>query len=127
MTDRNAAQGDVAGLAANGWQVGTAEPNGRTITGITSAAVIYGVPVGATVRAYPTSAGTATAYSTTSPARLARLDILAGAASITGSANARWAAWTPGAVIADTAVPAGSNMAAIALVVASGTLTLEVC
>lgn len=100
--------------------------SGRRYTGITSSAplVVYDIPLGTMIRIWPTSAGTANVYSTGSPANLAALDTTN--ANITSNTNARWTAWSAGAVVAETVQSAQMNQTAIAVVVTSGTWSVEV-
>lgn len=100
-----------------------------TKTGVTSSApaVLYNLAAGAMVRLYPTSAGTATFYSTGSNPASAATDVAAGNSAITSSATAKWTQWTAGAVTADTTQTAILPQSAGAVVVTSGTWTLEVC
>lgn len=100
--------------------------SGRRYSGVTSSAplVIYDIPIGSMIRIWPTSAGSATVYSTGSPANIAAADTTN--ANVTGSTNARWTAWTAGAVVAETVQGAQMNQTAIAVVVTSGTWSVEV-
>lgn len=104
-------------------------PLGQSIAGVTSAAIksIQNIQQGAMIRAFPTSAGTASVYSSGSPAALCAADIAAGAAAITGNTNARWSLWAPGAVTADTVQQALMPQSFVVIIAASGTWTLEVC
>lgn len=102
--------------------------NSRRLSGITSSApaVLYGIQVGSAVRLYPTSAGSATIYSSSSPSDKVALDIAAGNAAITGSTNAKWTAWGAGTVTADTTQQGQMSQTAVAVVVTSGTWIIEV-
>lgn len=93
--------------------------------GSTSSLVKYvvGIKGGASIKAYPTSAGTATVYSSFSPIKDCETDIAAGNFS-TGVAS--WDAWDAGAVSVSTSMVASMPVSCIALVPASGTWTLEV-
>lgn len=104
-------------------------PDSVNVIGGTSADVnsIVGISAGAMIRAYPTSAGTASVYSSGSLLTLVNADIAAGAAAITGNTNARWSLWGAGAVTADTTQQALLPQTAVAIIVTSGTWTLEVC
>lgn len=96
--------------------------------GVTSSApvVIYNVTPGSSIRIFPTSAGTANVYSSGSPQNLIAADITAGNSAVTGNTNARWSAWGAGAVTADTQLSAIVPQMAVALVVTSGTWSIEV-
>jgi hypothetical protein len=100
----------------------------QTVSGITSSApkAIINIPAGGQVRLYPTSAGTATVYSTGSTLKNAQLDVATSNAAVTGSTNAKWSIWGAGSVVADTVQSALVPQTAIAVVVTSGTWTLEV-
>lgn len=96
--------------------------------GVTSSAPVpvFNIDTGAMIRIYPTSAGSATVYSSGSPQTLIQADVTAGNAAITGNTNARWSAWGAGSVSADTVQYAQSPQKAVALVVTSGTWVMEV-
>lgn len=95
--------------------------------GITSSAIktVYDIPVGSAIRIYPTSAGTATVYSSGSPRNAVALDDTS--AKITGSTNAQWSQWSAGAVTSSTTQAATVSQTAVAIIVTSGTWTIEVC
>ncbi len=103
--------------------------NARRFINITSSApvAVYDIDKDAMIRIYPTSAGTATVYSSGSPQRYVAADITAGNAAVTGSTNAKWTAWSAGAVTADTTLTATMPQIAVAIVVTSGTWNIEVC
>ncbi len=96
-------------------------------TGITSTSTTFraclGVREGAAIKAYPTSAGTATVYSSCSPYQDCLVDI---AANNFSSGLASWDAWSPGAVSAKTLQVALSPLSCVTIVPASGTWVLEV-
>lgn len=100
----------------------------QTISGITSSAPkgIINIPAGASIRLYPTSAGSASVYSTGSTLKNAQLDVATSNAAVTGSTNAKWSLWGAGAVAADTNQTAVIPQTMVAVVVSSGTWTLEV-
>lgn len=88
---------------------------------------VFNVAMGAMVRIYPTSAGTATVYSTGSNENYAATDVAAGDSAVTSSATAKWTQWSAGAVTDDTTLQAVMPQSCVAVVVTSGTWTLEVC
>jgi len=96
-------------------------------TGITSTSTTFkaclGVREGAAIKAYPTSAGTATVYSSCSPYKDC-LDDIAANNFTTGLAS--WDAWGAGAVVAKTTQTATTPLSCVTIVPASGTWTLEV-
>lgn len=96
------------------------------VEGVTSSAPgkLHQVPAGATVKIFPTSAGTATVYSTHADRELSDLDTTT--ANVTGSTNADWLAWEAGAVTVSTSQQALGPVRTVAVAVASGTWTLEV-
>ena len=89
----------------------------------TSLKYVPGVREGAAIKAYPTSAGTATVYSSNSPIKDCETDIASGDFT-TGVAS--WDAWGAGAVSAKTSQVATMPLSCVAIVPASGTWTLEV-
>lgn len=95
--------------------------------GVTSAApkTVFDIPVGSAIRIYPTSAGTATVYSSGSTRKQVEADDTS--AKITGNTNAQWSQWGAGAVTATTVQAATISQTAVSLVVTSGTWTIEVC
>ena len=99
------------------------------LTGITSAApgAFYNIPLYAQIKIIPTAAGTATLYSTGSQRALVDADVTAGNAAIVANTNAQWDIWGAGAVTVRTTQQAQMPLSSIALVVTSGTWTLEVC
>lgn len=96
-------------------------------TGITSTASTFkaclGVREGAAIKAYPTSAGTATVYSSCSPISDCLTDI---AANNFSSGLASWDAWSAGAVAVKTVQAATVPLSCVTIVPASGTWVLEV-
>lgn len=98
-----------------------------TYSGITSSApkTVYEIPVGSAIRIFPTSAGTATVYSSGSPKNLVEKDDTE--AKITGNTNAQWSQWAAGAVTSSTIQAASVSQTAVVLIVTSGTWTIEVC
>lgn len=95
-------------------------------TGLTSSnynRACFGVFKDASIRAYPTSAGTATGYYSLSPVADCMTDIAAGD-FITGVA--KWTSWAPGAVSDDTTTTALGCLTCFVLVPANGTWTLEI-
>jgi len=98
------------------------------VTGITSAepTAAYMIPVGSTIKIYPTSAGTASVYSSSSNQDQAALDVASGNAAILAGTNANWDIWGAGAVTAKTIQSTQLPITACALVVTSGTWTMEV-
>ena len=108
----------------------TAGYNSKRVSGITSTAAtaVYHVAQGAMVKIFPSSAGTATVYSTGSPDTLAALDIAtADGSDIVASTNASWDEWAAGAVTAKTIQQASMPQTALAVVVTSGTWVMEIC
>lgn len=97
-----------------------------SLKGITSAAPgrMHKVPKNATVKVYPTAAGTATVYSTNTEREVSRLD--EDNAGIVGSVNADWDEWDAGAVTAKKVQTVLTPVETVALVVTSGTWTIEV-
>ncbi|MGD9842987.1 MAG: hypothetical protein AB7U99_08800 [Steroidobacteraceae bacterium] len=100
----------------------------KSVTGVTSSApkTISNIPIGAGIKIFPTSAGTATVYSSLSDSALVAADELAGNAAIVAGTNAKWDNWAAGAVTAATVLVATMPCSAVALVVTSGTWTMEV-
>ena len=98
----------------------------QRVEGITSSAPakIHKVPEGSAVKIYPTSAGTATVYSTQSPRSVSDADDTN--AEITGSTNTDWSVWEAGAVTTSTLQKTNVPVETIALTVTSGTWVLEV-
>ncbi len=84
---------------------------------------IYTVPEGSSITAYPTAAGTATVYVSTSPQSDCVDDVVAKNFS-TGSA--KWQTWSSVAVSTITSEVVFANLSAVAIVPASGTWTLEI-
>ena len=107
----------------------TAGYNTKRRANVTSAvvAVLYNVPKGAMVKIFPTSAGTATVYSSGSPTELINADLADPlGAAIIASTNANWDQWGAGNVTAKTVQEAQLPLAAVALLVTSGTWVLEI-
>lgn len=97
------------------------------IAGITSSDVakVHKVPRGAAIKYYPTSAGTATAYSTHNSRDDSDSDDTA--AELAGTGNtADWLASDSGPVTESTVDVAKNPIQTVALAPASGTWTLEV-
>ena len=96
-------------------------------SGITSTTSTFkaclGVRENASIKAYPTSAGTATVYSSCSPYQDCLTDI-ANNNFTTGVAS--WDAWGAGAVTAKTVQYAQGALSCVTIVPASGTWVLEV-
>lgn len=95
-------------------------------TGLTSSSynkACFGVIQGAAIKVYPTSAGTATVYSSCSPIADCMTDIAAGNFT-TGVAS--WDAWGAGAVSAKTTQTATVPLTTVVCVPASGTWTMEI-
>lgn len=96
-------------------------------SGITSTSTTFkaclGVREGAAIKAYPTSAGTATVYTSNSPISDCLADI---AANNFASGLASWDAWGAGAVAAKTTQATAVPVTCVTIVPASGTWTLEV-
>lgn len=95
-------------------------------TGVTSSAPvkIHKVPRGSAIKAYPTSAGTATVYSTQTPRSVSDADNTN--TEIENDTNANWDAWGAGAVTVATVQEAMIPLETVAIVVTSGTWVLEV-
>lgn len=102
--------------------------NARRFINITNSApvAVYDIDKDAMIRIYPTSAGTATVYSSGSPQRYVAADIAAGNAAVAASTNASWTEWAAGAITSVTVLQATMPQTAIAVVVTSGTWTVEV-
>lgn len=98
----------------------------RNVAGATSSAVkaIYNIPSASSISAYPSAAGTATVYVSTSPVANCQVDVAAG--NITSANTAQWSAWSSGAVTALTSEVAYGALTAVAVKPASGTWVLEV-
>ena len=96
--------------------------------GVTSSepAALYKIPAGSSIKIYPTSAGTAAVYSTSSNPDQVALDVASGNAAILAGTNANWDIWGAGAVTAKTIQSTQLPITACALVVTSGTWTMEV-
>lgn len=84
---------------------------------------VVGVRDGAAIKALPTSAGTASVYSSISPLELCLADIKNNAVP---AGTADWDLWSAGAVAVKTIQQAVLPANCVAIVVASGTWTLEV-
>lgn len=99
-----------------------------TVTGITSAvpAAVNSVVRGGGIKIYPTSAGTASVYISMSNYNLTGADIAAGNSAITNNTNAKWILWQAGAVSSETAQQVYIPLTTVAVVVTSGTWTLEI-
>jgi len=89
-----------------------------------SPTIIYDLPVGTSVRLWFTGAGTATVYTTGSPRDQVAKDTTNG--NITGSTNARWTQWGAGSVTVETVQVINQSQTALAVVVTSGTWSIEV-
>lgn len=89
--------------------------------------IVCNVPAGSLVKAFPTSAGTATVYTTQRPIdKIGDSDVDAAQSVISGSTNRQWDAWGSGAVTASTVNQANGPLEGVSIVVASGTWSIEV-
>lgn len=99
----------------------------QVLKGVTSAepAKFFKVPKGATIKLYPTSAGTAAVYHSNSLKTDTDEDLTN--ADIQGSLNsAVWDLWGAGTVSAKTSQQVNTPLEVVALTVNSGTWTIEV-
>lgn len=126
MTDANTVSGSLGVLGPDGWQIGAAPVQESRREGVTGVAAVFRIPPFSGVRAFPTAAGLATVYSSSSPADLVNADLAIGAAAIQANTNAQWTAWTAGEVSTDTEQLSDRAQTCVAIVVASGTWVLEV-
>lgn len=96
------------------------------ITDITSSAPVkvHQVPEGAGIKIYPTSAGTASIYSTTAPRSISDGDNTNSEITTAGAAD--WDAWGAGDVTSSTTQKATVPVQTVACVVTSGTWVMEV-
>jgi hypothetical protein len=94
------------------------------ISGVTTRAGLAGtVRDGASVKIYPTSAGTATVKTSCSPVPDALADI---AANDFTTGRAKWDNWNNGSVTGATIAVLAGTVTGVAVVPASGTWTLEI-
>lgn len=98
----------------------------RRISGVisTSPAKIDKIPRGSVIKIYPTSAGAATVYSTSTPQKISTDDDTN--AAIIASTAASWDVWGAGDVTVKTVQQANVPLETVALVVTSGTWVMEV-
>lgn len=96
------------------------------VAGVTSAAPgkVHKIPKGAAVKIWPTSAGSATVYSTNTPRAVSDPDDTN--AEIESDTAVDWDEWSAGSVTASTLQATQVPVETIAIVVDSGTWNLEV-